>query len=90
MVVKTTEGVDSFMVNQENSFKVCHNLMGLLCVVCLLLHYRASGFFITAHIAGVSKRKVMQKGAFAYKGLRNVLVIKTYCKVSILKLVKCL
>ena len=47
-------------------------------------------FFITVHIAGVGKRKVMQKGAFAYKGLRNVLVIKTYCKVSILKLVKCL
>ena len=48
--------------------------MGSLCVSCLFcfvlffcLHYRATGF-ITLDMAGVGKRKVMQKGVFAYKG----------------------
>ena len=33
-------------------------------------------FYITVHIAGVSKRKVMQKGAFAYKGDEKCVIHK--------------
>ena len=40
--------------------------------------------YITLDIAGVGKRIIMQKV------MRNVLVIKTYCNVSISTLTKCL
>ena len=33
-------------------------------------------FYITVHIAGVGKRKVMQKGAFAYKGDEKCVIHK--------------
>ena len=33
-------------------------------------------FYITVHIAGVGKRKVMQKGAFAYKGEEKCVIHK--------------
>ena len=72
MVAKTTEGVDSFMVKQENSFKVCHNLMRSLCVGCL----SSIRFYITVDVAGVGERKVMQKGAFAYKGEEKCVIHK--------------
>ena len=64
---------ENWQLNGENCFKVCDYLMGSLCVSCLFCFVLFFCIiehlvYITLDMAGVGKRKVMQKGVFAYKG----------------------